>query len=61
MLDGTGGGYELGTDGGGGWYECVVEDGRDGVEASVVTGAGGWLFEAGWIAEGPCCCLKIGS
>jgi hypothetical protein len=47
MLDGTGGGYELGTNGRGGWYECVVEDGRDGVEASVATGAGGWLFGAG--------------
>jgi len=48
VLEGTEGGYELGTTGACVWYEgCgAAEDGRVGVDASVATGTG-WLFGAG--------------
>lgn len=57
MLDGTEGGNELGTTGGWGWYDgCGAEEGRVGVDASVVAGAGeDWLVGAGWMLVGPCC------
>jgi len=46
-LDGTEGGYELGTTGGCDGYVFEADDGRVDVDASVVDGAAGWLFGAG--------------